>query len=178
MGILRTFERIGTGLISMIFKFILVLILVAVILLFIIGIASHWELVLGILIGALFSSTFYTFIENNLELGLPEYFYWNVGDLADAFFDDEFQADQVMKEAADKKKAAMSELNDLDQKYMKLEATFESIKTKGDIGQLSKDKKQPSSRVKKAIMMEIGDPEWVSELKDIKPNVNWDKYQI
>jgi len=179
MGILRTFEKIGDGLLGMFLKLFLILILILVILGFVIGIAVYWKFVVSIMIGALFSPYLYAYIEKNLQLGLPEFFFWNYGDVMEAFFVNEQQIEEVNQENRQKIKAARLELDGMDKKYANLTVAYEDLKAKKNLKEIlvgKKSKKYNSSRLRKAVLMNIGDPEWVSEMKDIKTEVNWSKY--
>jgi hypothetical protein len=179
MGILRTFERIGDGMIGLFFKFMLFLIIIVIILVALIGIATYWKFFIGILIGGLFSPILYSYLEKNLKLGLPEFFFWNYGDVVEAFFGSEEDTEEAMMDLKQKKKAARAELLELDKKYENLKVAFEDLKAKKDIDKMVKGKDAKnisSSRMRKAILMSIGDPEWVSEIRDVRTEVDWKKY--
>jgi hypothetical protein len=179
MGIFGLFEKIGNGIIGMFLKFFFVLIIILIILGLVIGIGIHWKFFLGFLIGALFSPYLYNFLEENLELGLPEFFFWNYGDVAEAFFVNEGSIDEIQNNCLQKTKAARFELENMDKRYINLKAAFEDLKAKKDIKEMivgTESKKYSSSRMRKAILMNIGDPEWVAEMKEIKTNIDWNKY--
>jgi hypothetical protein len=179
MGILRTFEKIGDGMIGLFFKFMLFMILIVILLVFVIGMATYWKFLIGLLIGGLFSPLLYSYIEQNLKLGLPEFFFWNYGDVVESFFGSEEDAEEAVMDLQQKKKSARAELLQLDKKYENLKAAFQDLKAKKDIDKMMKEKdaeKIPSSRMRKAILMSIGDPEWVSEMREIKSEVDWKKY--
>lgn len=173
------FGRMGDGIIGLFFKFMVILVALIVILLFIIGIATYWKFVIGVIIGGLFSPLLYSYIENNLQLGLPEYFFWNYGDVVESFIGSEAEIEDVKNDIKAKQKAARAELLSLDKKYENLNASFQDLKAKTSIETLTKGKKASkaeSSRMRKAILMSIGDPEWVSEMREIKTEVDWSKY--
>lgn len=179
MGILGMFGKIGNGIIGLFLKFFLVLILILVLLGLVIGLGIYWKFFLGFLIGALFSPYLYNFLEQNLEIGLPEFFFWNYGDVAEAFFVNESSLEEMQNNYSQKTKAARLELANMDKKYLNLKAAFEDLKAKKDIKEIiagKESKKYSSSRMRKAILMNIGDPEWVTEMKQIKSDIDWNKY--
>lgn len=178
MGILRTFEKIGDGMFGLFFKFMFFLIAIVLILMVVIGMVTYWKFLVGFLIGALFSPYLYSYLEENLQLGLPEFFFWNYNDVAEAFFVDESQVNETYADLQEKARAAQAELTKLNQKCKNITTALQDIKAKKDIKEIivGKDTKYDSSRLRKAILMSIGDPEWVSEMKEIKMDVDWSKF--
>jgi hypothetical protein len=173
--------RLGNGMIGMFLKLMFVLVLILVAIMVLIGIATYWVFVIGLVGGTLLSSVMYKAIDTKLRLGLPEFFFWGPGEILDASFAGQETIENTKLELKQKRVEANAELGKMQQKVVNLESAYKDLKAKSKTKifmdrYANKDKRMTGMRTKKAIMMQIDNEPWVDELRNITDDVDWNKF--
>jgi len=177
MGVMQFFQNLGNDFIGLFLKIMLVLVVLVIIVLAIVAIAQNWLLVLGMLIGLLFSASLYKWLNTRFKLDLPEFFFWGLSEIMEALTIDEGRANEIKQELYEKRKLAEQQIAKMEQKVAGAQATYSDLKAKQSIPEIMKPAtKHVSSRTRKALMMHIDEKPWLDELNKPNEEVDWSKF--
>jgi hypothetical protein len=178
--IMRFFSSIGDGLLGLFIKIMVVLIILVIIVAAIQGAITHWVLVLSMLVGLLLSPLFYRELGKRIKIEFPEFFSWGLTDVIETLVPNEETYTSLREQLAQKREAAKKVASTMEAKADALSVTANAYiqERKLRIGSKSEIKGPVTSRMKKAMMMQLDDEEdsVIRELHDQKQEINWDNY--
>ena len=158
----RVFSGICNGFLGFFLKMFLILIAIIVILGFFISLASAWTFWVALIIGIVLSEQFYKRTAKHYHIRLPKYFNITILEFLQALTEGDEDYEMFLVRLAEKKQAAMADLDDMGNALLSVDEQLAQVKIKRKAGTLFKRQAYDiSPRMAKIMENELGKPRWV-----------------
>ena len=181
MGVCSFIGRTADGIFSMIVKFFIIILAIVLVVALLVTLAADWIFTVMLMIGILFSNSFYKWIDKKLKLELPEYFQISIEDFLSTFREGDEEVRMMGNMMDEALRKARAEAEDMHNALISMEDQYKNIKTKRSLKTLfAKEPEDISPRMAKALEMELGKPKWTQYIDKISEDENgsWNKYKF
>jgi hypothetical protein len=162
---------------SMLFKFLLVIILILFVVVAIQGLISYWIFVASMIVGVTFSSLFYRYVERFFVGELPEIFTFSYGEIGEALFTDDDRKKSYIEGLKEKENRAQAELNKMAQDVLEIKQAYKHTKMRLSTEMYEEARgKHYSARVRRAIKAQLGDDTMMKHAQKRDLSVDWNKF--
>lgn len=178
MGIVNAFNRMGEGFLSFFIKLFLILAVIAFAMVLVVFLIQAWPFTIALVVGLLLCELFYDWVEETVNIKLPDYFSINVEDFLQTFSQGDEEVEQVRMELDEKREAAEKDVAVMREAVQSAQHQLDQLKAKRSLKNMFK--RQPaeiSERAAKALEMELGKPKWAQYIDKASQEANgeWER---